>query len=103
MKSTETSSRPDSGDQIGELVRLAGRRETVPVQREERVKAAVHGLWSDEVRRRSRRRLAYWTAGLAAAVLLAGLRLGIWERSPAAVVRRRRAGMLATASCSPPR
>ncbi len=82
MRTTDNNSRQDSGDQIGQLVRLAGRRETVPVKREERVKATVRGLWREEVRRRSRRRLTYWTAGLAAALLLAGLRLGIWERPP---------------------
>ena len=57
-------------DEVGELIRLAGRRPAVPPEAAARVRAAVHGHWRGMVRRRARTR-AFWAAGLAAAAALA--------------------------------
>ena len=58
-------------DDIATLVRLAGKRRAVPDERAERVRSAARAQWRQEVRRRSRRRYAWYAAGLAAAASLA--------------------------------
>jgi ferric-dicitrate binding protein FerR (iron transport regulator) len=58
------------GDEVGELIRLAGRRPAAPPAAAARVRAAVHEHWRGEVRRRARSR-AFRAAGLAAAAVLA--------------------------------
>lgn len=62
-------------DPIGRLVRLVGPRQGVPAERAQRVKAAVHAAWRDEVRRRTRRR-AVWAIGTLAAAAALVLVLG---------------------------
>jgi ferric-dicitrate binding protein FerR (iron transport regulator) len=61
----------DERDDVGRLVRLAGKRQAVPRDRAERVKTAARAQWQSEVRRRSRRRAIWAAAGLAAAASLA--------------------------------
>lgn len=69
----------NEGDQIGPLLRLAGPRETVPVDRRHRVRAAVHAQWRQQTRTRSRRLTVGWSLGAvaAAALVLIGLRLSV--------------------------
>jgi ferric-dicitrate binding protein FerR (iron transport regulator) len=60
----------DDRDDVAALVRLAGKRPAVPVERGERVRAAARAQWQREVRRRSRTRYLWTAAGLAAAASL---------------------------------
>jgi ferric-dicitrate binding protein FerR (iron transport regulator) len=103
---SEDRQRPtEKRDDVGELVRLAGKRKGVSTTRTERVRAAVHTSWREEVRQRSRRRrigLAVALAAAASVVLLIGVRIGpraptgddpairveavlgaLWQRDPA--------------------
>ena len=57
-------------DDVAKLVRLAGKRRSVPRERAERVRAAAQAQWQEEVRRRSRRRYAWTAAALATAASL---------------------------------
>ena len=57
-------------DDVATLVRLAGRRQAVPQERAERVRAAAEAQWRHEVRRRSRKRIVWIGVGLAAAASL---------------------------------
>ena len=57
-------------DDVATLVRLAGKREAVPRERAERVRAAAQAQWQHEVRRRSRSRTLWTGVGLAAAACL---------------------------------
>jgi ferric-dicitrate binding protein FerR (iron transport regulator) len=59
-----------SDDRLEELLRLAGRREPIPAERTERVRAAVHAEWQARVRSRRRTR-ALWGLAAAAVVTLA--------------------------------
>jgi len=73
-----TSKRPDISDEkIAGLLRLTGPRPGVPVDRANRVKAAVRARWRAEVGERSRRRTLWAVAALAtAATLVVGVGLG---------------------------
>lgn len=70
---------PAEVDRIGSLLRLAGRRETVPDDRMRRVRAAVHAEWRQQTRTRSRRVTVRWSLGAlaAAALVLVAVRLPI--------------------------
>lgn len=57
-------------DDVAKLVRLAGKRRSVPHERAERVRAAAQAQWQEEVRRRSRRRFVWTAAALATAASL---------------------------------
>lgn len=71
----------ESDDRVGALLRLTGRRPAVPVDRAERVQAAVRAHWQAEVDRRSRRRWVTTAAVLAtAATLVLAAGLGFWRR-----------------------
>src|SRR5262245_46948932 len=59
------------GDEVGELIRAAGRRPAVPNDRAQRVKSAAHAHWSLQVARSRRRRYVLYTAALGAAAALA--------------------------------
>jgi len=61
------------GDDIGTLVRLAGKRHAVPRERMERVRRAARAEWEHEARRRTRRRNIWFAAGLATAASLTSL------------------------------
>ena len=56
----DTHSRPkgeaESGDQVGELLRIVGPRQPAPEPRRERVKAAVRDVWLEEVGQRKDRK-----------------------------------------------
>ena len=58
-------------DDVARLVRLAGKRRSVPRERAERVRAAAEAQWQEEVRRRARRRFVWSAAALATAASLA--------------------------------
>lgn len=58
-------------DDVARLVRLAGKRPSVPRERAERVRAAAEAQWQEEVRRRARRRFVWSAAALATAASLA--------------------------------
>ncbi len=60
----------DGRDDIATLVRLAGKRQSVPPDRAARVRAAARAEWQHEVQQRSRKRYAWTAAGLAAAASL---------------------------------
>lgn len=83
---------PEESDHIGQLLRLAGPREAVPLERVLRVRAAVEAEWRRQTRVRSQRTTIGWSiAALAtAALVLFGVRLamngGTATESPAAVV-----------------
>ena len=57
-------------DDVATLVRLAGKRQSVPRERAERVRAAAQAQWQHEVRQRSRTRTIWMSVGLAAAASL---------------------------------
>ncbi len=57
-------------DDVATLVRLAGKRQAVPRERAERVRAAAQAQWQHEVRQRSRTRTIWMGVGLAAAASL---------------------------------
>lgn len=57
-------------DEVGELIRLAGRRPAVPPEAMARVRAATHEHWRRELRQRGRVR-SLWVSVLAAAAALA--------------------------------
>ena len=82
-------SRPEEGDQIGALLRLAGPREAIPADRMCRVRTAVHAEWRQQARARSRRVTVGWSmTGLAAAALiLLGVRLVVRDDSAAPIAR----------------
>jgi ferric-dicitrate binding protein FerR (iron transport regulator) len=65
-------------DDIGALLRLAGKRQPVPDDRTRRVRAAAHAKWREQVNRRSRARVTWAAAAAAAfaAVLLAVMLVG---------------------------
>ena len=65
----DTEPRNDRDD-VAALVRLAGKRQAVPRDRADRVRAAARAQWQAEVRRRSRKRHLWAGAGLAAAASL---------------------------------
>ena len=73
------STHMDEIDPIGPLLRLAGPREPVPVDRLERMRAAVHAEWRQQTRARSRRAAFRWSLGAvaAAALVLLGVRLTV--------------------------
>lgn len=98
QRQSEDDTWPIAGDQIGLLLRLAGRREAVPKERQERVKLAIRELWYDEVRRRSRRRRAYWAAGAlaVAAALAVSAGLDQWRRWTATAPAAAAGGPVAT-------
>lgn len=80
-------------DDIGGLIRAAGKRPAVPAERTERVKTALHAHWSRQVVRRRRVRYLVYTAGLAAAAALATLvALPALRPNPAPVQETRIAG-----------
>ena len=58
---------PDRDDDVGRLIRLAGRRHTVAQERTARVRAVVQKEWLDGVRRRKRQRIIWGAAALAVA------------------------------------
>jgi ferric-dicitrate binding protein FerR (iron transport regulator) len=60
----------DDRDDVAKLVRLGGKRRSVPHERAERVRAAAQAQWQEEVRRRSRRRYVWTAAALATAASL---------------------------------
>ncbi len=60
-------------DPVGRLVRLAGARPPVPAERTVRVEARVRDAWQAGVESRRRGRWLGWSAGLAAAAVLAVL------------------------------
>ena len=62
--------RPDGEDDVGALIRLAGRQPSVSSDRTARVRAAVRQEWLGAVWRRRKRRLVWGAAALAAVVLL---------------------------------
>lgn len=70
--------KPEGDDQIGQLLRIVGPREPVPLPRQERVKDAVREAWLEEVGQQKYRRSRIRTfsgLALAASVLLTvGLR-----------------------------
>jgi len=73
----------DDRDDIARLVRLAGKRQAVPQERMDRVKAAARAQWQGEVRRRSRKRYVWAAAGLAtAASLVLAFTLGVVPLGP---------------------
>ena len=74
-----SSATPDSGDDIGRLLRLAGPREAVPVERMARMKTAVRAEWRQQTHARSRRIAIGWSVGMfaAAALILIGVRLAV--------------------------
>ena len=79
----------DDRDDIARLVRLAGKRQAVPQERTDRVKAAARAQWQGEVQRRSRKRYAWAAAGLAAAAsLVLAFALGIVPLGPDAPTGR---------------
>jgi len=66
----------DSGqDDVGRLLRLAGKRAPIATERSLRARNAVHARWRVEMARRARRRRLLATAAVAAAALLAALAL----------------------------
>jgi ferric-dicitrate binding protein FerR (iron transport regulator) len=68
---SEEPRRPtDERDDVAALVRLAGKRQAVPGERAECVRAAARDEWRRGLRRRARRRYAWAAAGLAAAAAL---------------------------------
>jgi ferric-dicitrate binding protein FerR (iron transport regulator) len=80
---------PDGGvevDPVARLLRLAGARPPVPVERAGRVEAAVREAWQSAGAERRRRRRLAWSAGVAAAAALA-LALGVaWWPDPGATL-----------------
>lgn len=79
---------PDDGA-VESLLRLAGPREPVPVDRMQRLKAGAHAEWRRQVTTRRRRRVMAWSVGglAAAAALVLALRATVGGESvgPAAV------------------
>ena len=79
---------PDDGA-VESLLRLAGPREPVPVDRMQRLKAGAHAEWRRQVTTRRRRHVMMWSLGglAAAAALVLGLRAttGLGPMAPAAV------------------
>ena len=58
---------PERDDDVGRLIRMAGRRPAPPPEAAARVKAAAHEEWLEAVRRRRRLRIGWGAAVLAAA------------------------------------
>jgi ferric-dicitrate binding protein FerR (iron transport regulator) len=67
----------DRSDDVERLIKLAGPRPAVPEDIAARVKANVHGAWTDELRAQRTRRRFLFAAPLAAAAILA---LVLWLR-----------------------
>ena len=66
-----TRSQADEAEAIARLLRLAGPRPGVPIDREARLRAGVRAHWIASIRRQQRLRWAVWTsASVAAASLL---------------------------------
>lgn len=67
------------GERIGRLLRLAGPREAVPLDRARRVKTAVRAHWRQTARARRQRITIGWSLGAlaTAALVLAGVRLAV--------------------------
>lgn len=69
----------DEQDDVARLLRLAGKRSAVAVERIRRARAAARECWREEVRRRSSRRIVWAFAGtalVATVILLSFLRVG---------------------------
>lgn len=62
--------RRNDEDDVARLLRLAGKRDSVPAERAARVKAAARDAWRGELVGRARRRRARLAAGLGAAAVL---------------------------------
>jgi len=58
-------------DSVERLLRLAGRRESVPPERRARARTAIHDAWREHLRARSRRRRVWLAAVVGAAAVLA--------------------------------
>jgi len=69
-------------DPIESLLRATGKRPDVAAPRAERVRAAAHAAWRQEVGRRTRRRRLIGATALAATILLAAA-LALTRRAPA--------------------
>ena len=70
MKKKNDGHSTNDRDDVAVLVRLAGKRHTVPRERAERVREAAQARWLDEVRQRSRTRTIWMGVGLAAVASL---------------------------------
>ncbi len=96
---------PSGHDGIEALLRAAGQRPAVPVDRWKRVEAAVRTHWRSEVRARSRRRRIQAVVGLGlAAAVVAAVILGIRQPddpAPLAVTMGRVDRVVATAWSRP--
>ena len=55
-------------DQIAELLRQVGPRPSVPAERKERVRQAVHSEWSRTIRGRHRRQFIWGSSAVAAGI-----------------------------------
>lgn len=80
---------PDS-DPLGELMRLAGPREAVPLERMLRVKAEVREEWRRQTRARSQKIIIGWTLGAlaTAALVLVGVRLAVRDDGAVGIPRQ---------------
>jgi ferric-dicitrate binding protein FerR (iron transport regulator) len=78
----------NSDDAIGALVRLAGRRETVPEDVAARVRAAVHDEWMQTIGRRRRTRWIGSAAAVAAAAVIVFITRMTTSPQPAPVAPR---------------
>jgi ferric-dicitrate binding protein FerR (iron transport regulator) len=89
----ERRKRNEKPDDVGALLRLAGKREPLPQQRFDRVRAAAHGQWRKETRGRKRQRILWTAASLLAAasavffLIVSFLPRGGGESQPYAAVR----------------
>jgi FecR protein len=68
----------ESLDRLEALLRATGRRPAVPGDRAARVAAVAREHWRSEIGRHARRRRAWWSASLAAAIALAAG--AVWQR-----------------------
>ncbi len=80
---------PDREEDIRRLIRLAGRRPAVPLDRAARVRAAARAEWADVVMRRRRRRFLWMGTALGAAaaavlVVLVAPRIQLGPAAPPA-------------------
>jgi len=84
-------------DLVALLLRLAGPRPEVPVERARRVKQAVQEHWAGQVRTRRRRRLGWSSAALTAAAAAA-----LWSLGPSRLADRPAAPLATVASVTGP-
>lgn len=87
LKNPQTPEQERNGAEeqaVATLLRLAGPRPAVPVERRERVRPAVHAEWEQSVRWRRRRNVAIWVVGslAAAAAILVSIGLGLRHGLP---------------------